>query len=232
MTPPRHNSLAETGVAPGALNSPCLQALRAWQSARLKHTHDDLYQNPETRPAMVFFLSDIYGPGDFSGRDEALARVYPIMARVLSGRLMETLDATFRLNRLSAELDVILASHLPGDIQQSADIGEADYAAAYRGGGHRNERKEQLALITALGEDLARAAGSKKVGIMLRMARKPARLGGFDELQDFLERGYQAFSHIGDPTHVVHTIVHRERHIMQRLFEGHPKPFEWHESLR
>jgi hypothetical protein len=57
--------------------------LKEWQAARLARTYADLLASRATDPAAEFFLSDLYGPKDFRSRDEELARVVPIMVRVL-----------------------------------------------------------------------------------------------------------------------------------------------------
>src|SRR5574340_846619 len=44
--------------------------LRAWQSARLAASHGDLLRSERYSPAANFFLNELYGPKDFSSRDE------------------------------------------------------------------------------------------------------------------------------------------------------------------
>jgi len=60
--------------------------LKQWQADRLARTYADLLASERYAPAAGFFLSDLYGPKDFRGRDDELARVVPVMVRVLPAR--------------------------------------------------------------------------------------------------------------------------------------------------
>ena len=53
--------------------------LRAWQAARFERTYADLMASDRYRPAAEYFLSDLYGPKDFSERDDELARLLPVL---------------------------------------------------------------------------------------------------------------------------------------------------------
>jgi hypothetical protein len=50
-------------------------------------------------------------------------------------------------------------------------------------------------------------------------------MAGMEDLQLFLERGFEAFRHMGGATHFLSTIAQRETAILNRLFSGHPSPF-------
>ena len=52
-----------------------LVELKRWQSDRLARTYEDLAREPRYRAATRFFLDDLYGTKDFSGRDEAMMRI-------------------------------------------------------------------------------------------------------------------------------------------------------------
>jgi hypothetical protein len=60
----------------------------------------------------------------------------------------------------------------------------------------------------------------------LRLARRPARAGGFGQLQDFLERGFSAFKQMGGAAEFLATIERRETRILERLFAGTARPFD------
>ena len=55
-----------------------LQSLRQWQSQRLQQTYSDLHATQRYRPAVDFFVNDLYGSPDLSRRDDQLLRVYPV----------------------------------------------------------------------------------------------------------------------------------------------------------
>ena len=59
----------------------------------------------------------------------------------------------------------------------------------------------------------------------LKLMRRPAKLLGMEDLQTFLERGFEAFRHMGGADEFLATIAGRETQILNRLFSGHPSPF-------
>ena len=59
----------------------------------------------------------------------------------------------------------------------------------------------------------------------LRTARVPARLLGVNTLQDFLERGYEAFRRMGSAAELLHIIQRRETTILKKLFAATADPF-------
>ena len=82
-----------------------LDRLAAWQARRLNATYADLARQPRYTQAIEFFRSDLYGPGDYSRRDADLARVVPVMTRVLPQGLLATVARAMELSVLSIELD-------------------------------------------------------------------------------------------------------------------------------
>jgi hypothetical protein len=61
---------------------------------------------------------------------------------------------------------------------------------------------------------------------LLKLSRGPARATGLGDLQGFLERGFAAFSTLGDGKAFVRDIEASEREISRRLFAEHPQPFD------
>ena len=90
-----------------------LERVAHWQARRLRMTYADLAASPRYRAAIVFFQNDLYGPGDFSRRDADLARVVPLMVKVLPERVITTVALAMELNALSQELDRVLLTRLP-----------------------------------------------------------------------------------------------------------------------
>jgi hypothetical protein len=60
-----------------------LAELRRWQAARLEYSFRDFLAEPRSAPAATFFLTDVYGDRDFTRRDADIARVLPMMERLL-----------------------------------------------------------------------------------------------------------------------------------------------------
>jgi hypothetical protein len=190
-------------------------SLAAWQVRRLANTYADLAADPRYGPAVVFFQSDLYGAGDYSDRDTDLARVVPVMVRVLPAVVIATVAQAVELSALSHELDATLAARLVG-----GRLDARSYAAAYRKCDNLVPREHQIALVLQVGDALDRYVRKPLLRRSLSAMRRPARAAGLAGLQGFLERGFDAFAHMRGATHFMATIAARERALMQALFAG------------
>jgi len=59
----------------------------------------------------------------------------------------------------------------------------------------------------------------------LRLMRTPARMTGLTDLQDFLERGFEAFRAMDGADGFLALVHERETAILNRLFSGAAEPF-------
>jgi hypothetical protein len=197
-----------------------LAEVKAWQAARLARTYADLDADPRYGRATTFFLNDLYGTKDFSSRDDALLRIYPVLVRTLPDSAVESAALAIEVDALSEDLDRRLAARV-GD----GPLDEATYARAYRESSTREERLRQIELVDEVGRQLDRLVVKPLVFATLKLMRRPARLAGMEDLQSFLERGFEAFRHMGGAEYFLATIGAREKAILNRLFSGHPSPF-------
>ena len=78
-----------------------LPEVRRWQALRLEASFDRFLRDPRRRPAAQFFLSDVYNDRDFSRRDADIARVLPMMQKLLPGALLATLADAIELGLLT-----------------------------------------------------------------------------------------------------------------------------------
>ena len=204
--------------------SPMLGPLQRWQADRLARGFAGLLEEPPTAPAARFFLSDLYGDHDVSGRDRDIERVMPLMQRLLPPAMLSIAAGAIELAVLSHAFDLRMAGALQRDGEGPA-IDEARYARAYRAVGRTRLRSRQLQLIEQVGHGLAGVVHTPAVAQLLRLARLPARAAGLSHLQSFLERGFDAFGQLPDAHAFVQQIVVRERAVMQRLTAGDADPF-------
>jgi hypothetical protein len=198
-----------------------LDRLALWQSQRLNVTYADLAHEPRYARAIAFFQTDLYGPGDFSRRDADLARVVPLMVRVLPEGVIATISGAMELSVLSHELDRVLLEQLP----PRAPLSVATYCAAYRALANRGARERQIALIVAVGRALDRYVGKALTRSALAAMRQPARVAGLSALQDFLERGFGAFREMAGADEFLATVETRETAVMNAIFDGDRAPF-------
>ena len=191
--------------------------LRAWQAARLAKTHADLLASPKFNIAATFFLSDLYGPKDFSERDTEMEKVLPIMTTMLPVSGLRTLLLAVEVDALSERFDAEMVAVLGKRLDQDG-LALDDYAAAYRQVGDRDGRELQIRLIGETGEALDALAHKTFAGAALKLMHGPAQLAGLGELHAFLERGFNAFRSLRRADEFLETIVERERELMVSLF--------------
>jgi hypothetical protein len=137
----RHQQVA------GAELDPSHALLRAWQSERLTRTYADLLDNPQYRPACLFFLSDIYAPRDFSQRDHDLERIHTSTPAVAPPQVKQLLANLVELNRITYQLDEQLARTLVDRLGVTDTITPEQYAEAYRACDNYADRMRQIDLI-------------------------------------------------------------------------------------
>jgi hypothetical protein len=212
----RLKALRGTGGNPPAR----LTALKSWQSRRLTRSYEDVAAQSRYRGATSFFIDDLYGPKDFSGRDQAMLRIFPLMTRVLPASAVETAALAIELESLSEDLDQRLAAALP-----DGPLTEASYGRAYRQSSTQEERAHQIDLIEAVGKRLDALVKKPLVAGTLKLMREPARVAGLGDLQEFLERGFESFRQMHGADEFLAILRERESAILRRLFSGEAEPF-------
>jgi len=198
-----------------------LDRIAEFQARRLDATYRDLARDPRYKEAIAFFGTDLYGPGDFSRRDADLARVVPMMRRMLPSGVIATVTMAIQLSALSQELDRALLVELGMDTPLSV----AAYCGAYRGCANCDARAQQIALIGNVGRKLDRYVHAPLLRRTVAAMRMPARVAGLNALQRFLERGVAGFASMRGATEFLDTIDTRETALMNAIFAGDDAPF-------
>jgi hypothetical protein len=200
-------------------------ALRAFQTQRLERTYPDLLASPRYGPAATFFLADLYGTKDLTARDEGVARILPMLVRVMPAAALDTIARAVELDALSEKLDLALVAELRRRDPAGRAIADPAYAAAYRAAGTRADRDRQIALTGEIGAALDRLAHKPLLGGALRVMEGPARSAGLGALHDFLARGLKAFRHMRGAEEFLRIVDRRERLINDRIYSGVSEPF-------
>lgn len=191
---------------------PSIRAVQAWQCKRLLATHEEMYQQKRFKPAVEFFINELYGPSDFRQRDEDIARIVPKMSKFLPEKALQSLASALHLNALSFELDFDLAKKL-----MDTEINRDTYAKAYIHCDNLAARQQQIEYIRTLGIDLADVVKMKGISSLLFISRKPAKMAGVLALHEFLEKGFKSFKNLGDVQDFIIPIVKKEQQILQQL---------------
>jgi len=198
--------------------------LAAWQTARLKNTHQDLYSNPAYRGGIDFLLQELYGAHDFSARDRDLERIFPKLVKWLPESLLMTASNLVELNLLTQQLDeslaVALHEHFPDE-----EISERAYTQCYPKAALITLRQRQLELVDRVGDLLDRHAGNPILRFSLNVSERPAKKAGLHALHSFLTRGLEAFGAMDDVQTLMRTLIQREQTILSRIYSNHATPF-------
>ena len=202
----------EKRLADGSLGAAVL-AIKAHQSRRFAFTYADLLVQPRYAPATRFFLDELYGPEDFAERDRQFARVVPALVRLFPAGLVQTVLKLGALHALSEQLDTAM-----GDASRGGFLDEARYQTAWRSVGTPARREAQIALMVEIGADLDRFTRKPLLRQSLRLMRGPAAAAGLNDLQAFLESGFDSFLHMRGAGEFLALIAARERHLAATLF--------------
>lgn len=193
------------------------------QSLRFRATYADFLISPAHAAAAQFFLEELYGKNDFSERDGqfgriagAIERLFPAAVGDLAVDLAETHALSERLDHEMAEYWLSLEHHV--GVQGPISTAER-YVLSWRATGQRAQRGRQLAVVLHMGRELQRLTRIKSLLIGLKMMRKPAHLAGLSSLQHFLERGFAAFSAMGNAKSFLTAIEERESAWIAGMFD-------------
>ena len=198
-------------------------ALKAWQAERLRLTYSDLLAHPRYRQAALFFLTDLYGARDYSQRDADVARILPRLKALLPAAALSAIADAVELDALSEQLDHEMSAALAASNVDTVTV-EA-YARAYRACANQAAREHQIALSHAIGSALDKLTRIAFLETSIKMMRKPAKMAGLAQLQNFLERGFVTFKQMAGAAEFLDTIRVRETEVMNRLFDAVGDPF-------
>lgn len=192
-----------------------VKQVKSYQHRRFQRTYADLLASARYARSAKFFLDDLYGPEDFTQRDEQFARVVPGLVRMFPRELVGTVTSLGELHALSEQFDTAM-----GAVIASPALGDSEYAAAWRTVGRPVDRERQIALMLAVGSALDRYTRNPLLRTSLRIMRGPAAAAGLGALQGFLERGFDTFREMRGAREFLETVAARERQLAARLFAG------------
>jgi hypothetical protein len=202
-----------------------VHAVKRAQCFRFQRSYVDVLTHGDWAAAAQFFLQELYADRDFSKRDAEFGRIAPAIERLFPQSVVQVATTLAHLHALSEQLDHRMAISMlaiPGTNQSDAFVRE-HYPRAWRMVGQRAARVEQLALVEHLGVELIKITRVKGLRILLRMMRGPAHAAGLENLQNFLERGFDTFAAMQrsktGATGFLATINHRENAWLDRLFD-------------
>ena len=205
--------------APGLAQA--LSEIKQFQAKRFAATYADLLASPQYRPAVLFFLEELYSNKDYSQRDAQFARIAAGLERVFPAQVVQTAVSLAQLHRLTEELDLAMARCWLADSSRD-EI--ARYVAAWRAVDRQADRDTQLTAVLCVGQELDHLTRTPGLRLTLKMMRGPARLMEMGALQRFLEAGFDTFVAMGrkgaGAAYFLDTVRQREAALIARLFSA------------
>lgn len=194
--------------------------VKRYQQRRFETTYADLLRSPRHGKASRFFLAELYGPMDFRERDAQFSRIVPKLVAMFPADVITTVSQLAQLHALSEQLDTQMARRLESD-----SVGRADYVGAWRSVGQAQARQLQLSLVLSIGEALNHFTEHVWLLTALRLMRKPAKVAGLSELQQFLEAGVESFRTMRGADQFLLLVHEREQELIDQLFAAEPPTF-------
>ncbi len=190
--------------------------VKRFQQDRFRRTYADLLASPRYEGAARFFLEELYGPSDFTRRDEEFARIVPALVRIFPDDVVRTVETLGALHALSEHLDTSMGRAL--DPLGRDALSDDEYARAWRLCGDVPGRRRQIGLVRTVGESIDRLTRVPMLRTSLRLMRGPARASGLGTLQAFLETGFDRFHAMRGAQEFLTTIEDRESSLADALF--------------
>jgi hypothetical protein len=194
-------------------------ALKAYQQERFRRTYPDLLESERYQPAALFFLQELYGPDDFTQRDEQFARIVGPLVRLFPREILRTVERLTGLHALSERLDTDMACHGP-----QPGWSRRDYVQAWQAVGCRDDRHQQIELLLDVGSAMDRLTRNPLLRHSLRAMRGPAKSAGLGDLQSFLEAGFDIFKRMRGASEFLSLVRSREETLCARLFASDALP--------
>jgi hypothetical protein len=191
--------------------------LQAFQSQRLRRDHADLAAEKQYTEIGEFFFEEMYGPHDFSARDQQAHRLQQFV-HMAPGLAVGDVQEVLELLELTNELDDAIVAWLIA-LDAPIDFDEVIYERAYRLSDNYDDRMHQLQLVRNSLYNVYRLARRPLIGAVLQRTRSLAQAVGMADIHQFLRLGYHAIQPVRDIHRFVETIYVREKDRLDRIYE-------------
>lgn len=194
-------------------------ALQAFQSKRLRHDHADLAAEPQYQLIGEFFFTEMYGPRDYSNRDEQARRLQQFI-HIVPGVTVRDIEPVLQLLELTNLLDDQI-THMLIEQQIAITFDEATYDRLYRECDNYRERLLQLELIRDAIFNVYRTARSPVLKLALQGTEAVANALGLGDIHRFFRLGHRAIQPVRDVNRFCTTIYGREKDRLDRVYADH-----------
>lgn len=192
--------------------------LQALQSRRLRRDHADLAAESQYLQIAEFFFEEIYGPRDFTHRDEQARRLH-IFIGMAPGVVIRDVEQVLDLLDLTNRLDESVVEQLHA-IGAPHDFDEPTYERAYRLADNYDARRRQIQLVRDALYNVYKLSRRPLIDIALHRTKGIAHAAGMTDIHRFLLTGYEAIKTVRDIHRFVETICVREESRLDRIYSA------------
>ena len=185
------------------------QALLNFQSERMNDRYIDLKSNPEYTEIGGFFFNRIYGPQDFSFRDQSIRQLYHSLEGVLPEAISNAIRQIIEFHELSEILDDQMVQKMM-EAGIRTDFDSETYCSIYRLADNFDQRLHQVRLGIGLIETFHGLSQKMLIKVAMAAAKKAANLLGIGEIMEFIDEGYNAFKKIKNIGYFLEQVEKRE----------------------
>ncbi|ALF59109.1 FFLEELY motif protein [Psychrobacter urativorans] len=194
-----------------------LVEVQAWQRARIQRTHNELFEQPKNRPMADYFLTQLYGGGEFKLLAKQLERILPKakkLERLAKETVLETGSLAIQAAILAIELDMHLAEWL---LAQELPVNEENMLAAYQAVDEAGERRTQINNLKDVCYRTDKYLNSFMLKKVFALAKNTAYSHNFQPMYDFIDAGFKAMKPLDSVGGFIEPFCKRELLIIDQI---------------
>ena len=196
-----------------------LKEVQSWQQARLKKTHQALFEQPKNQLMADYFLTQLYGGEEFKLLANQLARILPKakkLERMAKESALEAGSMGIQAAIFAIELDLHLAQWL---LAQDLAVNEDNMLAAYRAVNEEKERRIQIANLKEVCYRTDKHLNSFMLKQAFALAKGAAYRYNYRPLYDFIDTGFKAMKPLSSVSDFIEPFCERELLIIDEVHD-------------
>lgn len=186
-----------------------------WKTTQLQQCYATFLDDPRYSGLLNYYFNEVFTGIDLSEfRDADMA--ISIIDKFFTGTQM--LQAALQFNALTGEINQSLAQYLFEDLGLTR-FSDEDYLEACHRQGVVSLMDQQLEQFEIFADDLNTTINNRGIRTAIRMARIPAKLGGFSKMYQLVAGGLEILKGVDNPEAVASLLISHERKLLSRLKE-------------
>lgn len=196
-----------------------LNEVQALQRLRIKHTHNELFEQSDNQLMADYFLTQLYGGKEFKLLAVQLARILPQAKKLeslIKESALQTGSMAIQAAVLAIELDMHLAQWL---ITHDLPANEDNVMTAYNTIDESDERREQINNLKEVCYRTDKYLNSFFLQKAFQLAKSTVYHLNYQLLYDFVEAGFTAMKPLDSVSSFIDPFCARELMIINRTYE-------------